>query len=305
MLFPLKDENPTTRKPILTLLFLVTCVLIWFGWQTPAANDVVDSSAGQLSGDVAFNLERAAIPCEVVTGDPLSVEEIEATFNGGDGSACTRGDGDRSVFADKSVLFALVTSMFLHGGLMHLGGNMLFLWIFGNNIEDRLGHVPFAFFYLASGIAATAAHIAVQPSSTIPLVGASGAIAGVMGAYLVWFPQAPIRTIVFFFIRDITAKWFLGIWFVFQFFTGSDSGVAWMAHVGGFVFGALVALALRATGRVKSPRSPSSLPPPPPSIRDRSSRPTLTSEWDPTGGVGRGPKPHIFDEASFRRRLDG
>jgi membrane associated rhomboid family serine protease len=144
--------------------------------------------------------------------------------------------------------------MFLHGGLLHLAGNMLFLWIFGNNIEDRLGHVHHLLFYLAAGVVATLAHIAVQPDSTVPVVGASGAIAGIMGAYLVWFPRAKVTTLFVFFIilfRQVQARWVLGIWFVSQFFVNPNEGVAWMAHVGGFVFGVLVALLVRRSGGVQ------------------------------------------------------
>ncbi len=138
--------------------------------------------------------------------------------------------------------------MFLHGSLLHIAGNMLFLWIFGNNIEDRMGIGGYIGFYLLAGLVASAAHILVQPDSTVPVVGASGAIAGVMGAYLVLFPNVKIRSLIIVFIilfRDISAKWLLGIWFVTQFFTSPNAGVAWVAHVGGFAFGALVALMLR------------------------------------------------------------
>src|SRR5690606_30607109 len=157
------------------------------------------------------------------------------------------------VFPEKSVWLALLTSMFLHGGLAHLGGNLLFLWIFGNNIEDHLGHVKYLLFYLIGGFVASAAHIGLNLDSTIPVVGASGAIAAVMGAYLVWFPNAPVRTVVFFFfitMVDIRAKWLLGFWFVSQFFTNPNAGVAWAAHVGGFVFGVLVALVIRSNLKV-------------------------------------------------------
>jgi membrane associated rhomboid family serine protease len=147
--------------------------------------------------------------------------------------------------------------MFLHGGFLHLAGNMLFLWVFGNNIEDRLGHLPFVAFYLVCGLAATLAHVAVQPGSTVPLVGASGAIAGVMGAYLVWFPNALVLSwVVPFFLVPVRAKWFLGIWFVLQFFTNPNAGVAWVAHVAGFVAGALAALVLRGPARRRSPPPP-------------------------------------------------
>jgi membrane associated rhomboid family serine protease len=137
--------------------------------------------------------------------------------------------------------------MFLHGGWLHLLGNMLFLWIFGNNIEDRLGPLRFVLFYLAGGVVATLAQVFFDTSSVIPLIGASGAIAAVMGAYLVWFPRAPILTLLFFFFIEIPAGIWLTIWFVMQFFTGPNSGVAYMAHVGGFVFGILVGAVVRRT----------------------------------------------------------
>ena len=226
---PLKDYNPTRTAPVVTILLIVLCVGIYFGFQT--------------QGDQGeFTYRRAAVPCEVVTGQPMTEEEIVT----GD---CTRRDTEDPVFPAKSVLAALVTSIFLHGSLLHLGGNMLFLWVFGNNIEDQMGKPLYLVFYLVSGVVATFAHIALDPGSTIPLVGASGAIAGVMGMYLVLFPRVQIRSLIIFFLimfRDIEARWLLGIWFVMQFFTGQDSGVAWAAHVGGFVFGVLVGLFWRA-----------------------------------------------------------
>lgn len=151
------------------------------------------------------------------------------------------------------------SSMFLHGGWMHLIGNMLFLWIYGNNIEDYFGPIRFLLFYLVSGIAAIALYTLVNPGSTIPLVGASGAIAGVMGAYYVLHPKARITIlIVYFFImlREFPAKFVLGLWFVWQIlmsvfdFGSSGGGVAFMAHVGGFVFGyLLLRLLLKIRGR--------------------------------------------------------
>ncbi|MEW5795146.1 MAG: rhomboid family intramembrane serine protease [Candidatus Zixiibacteriota bacterium] len=155
------------------------------------------------------------------------------------------------------------TSMFLHGGWMHLIGNMLFLWIYGNNIEDYFGSIRFILFYLISGIAAIALYTLFNPNSQVPLVGASGAIAGVMGAYYVLHPQARITIlIVFFFImlREFPAKVVLGFWFVYQILMstldlGSGGGVAWLAHVGGFVFGYLLLrllLAVRGRRRIGS-----------------------------------------------------
>ena len=244
-MLPLRDENPTRRVPVVTILLIIANVAVYFLVQ-PSSTDVTASTT--------FSLERAAIPCEVVEGRPLTIDELRATFNEGDDTACDAGSpASPAGFPGKNVLVAVLTSMFLHGSLLHLGGNMLFLWIFGNNIEDRLGSVPYLLFYLAAGVVATIAHIAVQPDSTVPVVGASGAIAGVMGAYLVWFPNAPILTLFIFFIilfRRISAKWLLVFWVALQFLEpfNPNSGVAWVAHVGGFVFGVVVAFVLRATG---------------------------------------------------------
>ncbi|MCP5029935.1 MAG: rhomboid family intramembrane serine protease [Actinomycetia bacterium] len=278
-MLPLKDENPTTRAPVLTLLIMVACILVWFGPQATRGSEVIDTPAGavRIDSQLRFNLEYAAIPCEIQEARPLELDEI-AAFAAGVDEAC--GFDARTTppfFPDKQARLAIIVSIFLHGGLLHLGGNMLFLWIFGNNIEDHLGHIRFALFYLAGGAVATLAHVAVQPDSTVPLVGASGAIAAIMGAYLVWFPDAPIRTLVTVFIFDIRARWYLSGWFVFQFFTATNSSVAWVTHVGGFLFGALVGLFVRASRGTR--------------------RGVFTPEyqqpgWDPTGGAGPGPYPH-------------
>ncbi|HUP85841.1 MAG TPA: rhomboid family intramembrane serine protease [Acidimicrobiales bacterium] len=230
-MIPLKDENPTTSKPVVTVLLILVCVVVYFGFQ-------------QQGDQTEFTYRRAAVPCEVVTGSPMTADEIES----GD---CTRRDSTDPVFPDKGVIAALVTSIFLHGSVLHLAGNMLYLWVFGNNIEDRMGKPLYLVFYLVAGVMATFAHIALDPGSTVPLVGASGAIAGVMGTYLVLFPRVRIRSLIMFFLimfRDIEARWLLGIWFVMQFFTGQESGVAWAAHVGGFAFGVVVGLLWRARG---------------------------------------------------------
>jgi membrane associated rhomboid family serine protease len=238
---PLKDDNPTLRFPVVTLLLIALNVGVYFFVQRP-----FDEGTSQ----DRFAFEVAAIPCEVVQGRPLTEDEVVRTLRFQDESACDRSStDDEAVLPDKSVWLALLYSMFLHGSLLHLGGNMLFLWIFGNNIEDRMRIPGYIGFYLLAGLAASAAHVLVQPDSTIPVVGASGAIAGVMGAYLVLFPNVRIRSLIILvfvvLFRDIPAKWLLGFWFVTQFFTSPDQGVAWLAHVGGFVFGALVALFLR------------------------------------------------------------
>ncbi len=169
-------------------------------------------------------------------------------------------------------LWTIVLSMFLHGGWLHLGGNMWFLWVFGDNVEDVLGHVPYLLFYLACGVVASLGQAAVSPLSRVPLIGASGAIAGVLGAYLVWFPWSRVKSLIFlgifFTMAELPAPVFLVLWFVVQFFSGTLSlastgaaqgGVAWFAHVGGFVAGAALALILRRAGRVRPPRYPYTL----------------------------------------------
>jgi membrane associated rhomboid family serine protease len=148
----------------------------------------------------------------------------------------------------------LLTSMFLHGGWAHLLGNMLYLWIFGNKVEDRMGHAPFLMFYLLSGLAAAGAQILPEPASEIPMVGASGAISGVLGAYMVLYPHARILVFIpfsFMLIHYIRAFWLLAIWLGLQIVSATlhpaaDGGVAWWAHIGGFAFGWLVAWPLRA-----------------------------------------------------------
>ena len=161
-------------------------------------------------------------------------------------------------------IMTMFVSMFLHGGWLHLGGNMLYLWIFGDNIEDRLGHGNYLIFYLASGVAATLAHAVANPDSRMPSIGASGAIAGVLGAYLVLFPRQRVTTLipifVFITVREIPAVVLLGFWFVLQLFIGVASvganvgetgGVAYFAHVGGFVTG--MVLVILMGGRRRPP----------------------------------------------------
>lgn len=269
-MIPLKDENPTRHRPVATLLLIVACAAVYLLWQP--------SPLGDTEGDARFTAERAAIPCEVREGRPLTIDELRATYQVGRSDACEVGSPTSPAgFPDKSVWGSVLLSMFLHGSLLHLGGNLLFLWIFGNNTEDHFGPGRYLVFYVVGGIVATLTHVALNLDSTIPMVGASGAIAAVMGAYLVWFPQAPVRTLVIIvivpLILRIRARWVLGFWFVLQFFTSPNSGVAWAAHVGGFVFGALVGLAVRASPAVRR------------ILWRRSARPTV-SAWDPTGGAG-------------------
>jgi membrane associated rhomboid family serine protease len=163
-------------------------------------------------------------------------------------------------------LVTLITSMFLHGGITHIGGNMLYLYIFGNNIEEALGHVKFLVFYLICGVCASSLHVLMTLNPAIPTLGASGAIAGVLGAYLVLYPKARVDTLViFYFITWVTlpASVILGFWFVLQLFSGTLSiaastatGVAYFAHIGGFATGALLALPLRGKVRQPPPERP-------------------------------------------------
>lgn len=155
--------------------------------------------------------------------------------------------------ADPKVFFTLITSLFFHGGIAHILGNMLYLWIFGNNIEDRLGHIKFIIFYLACGIVASFGQIITKPYATLPMIGASGAISGVLGAYILMYPRAKILVLIPFFyiwrIVKIEAVWFLGFWILLQFILGTSSyvlmdasekgGVAWFAHIFGFFSGIL------------------------------------------------------------------
>jgi len=254
---PLHDENPTSRRAWLTLALIAVNVAVF----------VVVQPRADTSDGIEFSYEYAAIPCEIVRGSPLTVDEIVETVNGDD-EACRREIADSDtpngtprpsihdeVFPEKNPWLAIVASMFLHGGWLHLGFNMWFLWIFGNNVEDHLGRTRYLLFYLAGGVIATFAHVAIGPNSTVPIIGASGAVAAVMGAYLVWFPNARVRTLVLFFLVlfvQVRAKWLLLAWLVSQFFLNTDSGIAWMAHVGGFVFGSLVGLAIRESVRART-----------------------------------------------------
>jgi membrane associated rhomboid family serine protease len=218
-MFPLRDDRPTYTPPIVTTLIIVACALVFL-----------------------FEL----------TLDDYSRNYFITLYG---------------LVPVRPRLETFVTSMFLHGGWAHIIGNMLFLWAFGKSLEDAMGHTKFLGFYFACGIAAGIVHVFFNADSRMPTVGASGAIAGVMGAYLVKFPRAHIRTLVFvfFFITtvDIPAMWLLLYWFVTQLFSSygsiahthvTDTGVAWFAHVGGFVAG-MVLVSLMGTRQRYFPRS--------------------------------------------------
>ena len=247
-MIPLKDYNPTTRRAWITLGIIAVNVFVYFLVQ-PHGQGNVDPQSEAIT-EARFTYAHAAIPCEVTHGRPLTVAEINATINNNDQTACsTPLPASAPAFPQKNVYLAVLYSMFLHASLLHIGGNMLFLWIFGNNIEDRMGWIGYPIFYIVAGLIAAGTQFAFQPDSSVPVVGASGAIAGVMGAYLVLFPGVRIRTlfiiVIIPLIRDIRAAWLLVFWLVLQFFTAPSSGVAWIAHVGGFLFGAAVTFPFR------------------------------------------------------------
>jgi membrane associated rhomboid family serine protease len=220
-MIPLKDRNPRKHFPIVTILLIVVNILVFF----------YELSLG-------IRIERFLFHFSVTPN------EISQALHS-------------NIF--KSFVFiTLITSLFLHGGWLHLGGNMLYLWVFGDNVEDKLGHIRFLVFYLLCGIAASALHIYLEPTSNVPTIGASGAISGVLGAYIILFPRARVLTLIpiFIFIQivELPAYIILGFWFVLQFFNGILSigytpvgmgGVAWWAHIGGFISGLMLVIPLR------------------------------------------------------------
>jgi len=213
---PLHDDNPTERTPFVTILIIIACVVVFFYQVSLPRNP------GQ-----AFIFHYGAIP-SVVFGHAQLPDDVAAF----------------------PAVMTLFTSMFLHGGWMHLIGNMLYLWVFGNNIEDVMGHARFVVFYLLCGVVAALSHAMTDPSSQVPMVGASGAISAVLGAYLLLFPRAHVLVLIpGFGMTRVAAGIVLGMWFVTQLISGGMSmgatggGVAFFAHIGGFVAGmAFIAL---------------------------------------------------------------
>ena len=215
-MFPLRDENPTTLSPLSTLGVIAACSAVWVFLQGAGMSEETYYSS-------ICNL--GVIPAELTGSFNMSTQE---------GPCPTGGIGWPALF----------TSMFSHGSWMHLIGNMWFLWIFGNNIEDAMGHMRFMAFFILTGLIADGAHIFLSPDSSIPTVGASGAISGIMGAYFILYPKARIETFVFYHVVPIPAWAFLGIWMGMQFLglgapeTGDGGGIAYAAHLGG-LFGGL------------------------------------------------------------------
>jgi membrane associated rhomboid family serine protease len=240
-LIPISDANPTRRTPVVTIGLIIANVVAFFFLQP-------DFGTGLEASEYFF--ENAPLPCQAA--EVLGSDDGECPV----GRVLVRGLGEVDI-PDRdamSLLSAVLLSTFLHAGFLHIIGNMLFLWVFGNNVEDFLGPVKFLIFYLLGGIAAAFAHIFTHLDDVIPSVGASGAVAAVMGAYLVLFPRARVNTLVpiffFFTIIQLSAFAVLGIWFVYQFIiaaqdaAGGGNAVAWVAHVGGFVFGVVGILLL-------------------------------------------------------------
>lgn len=219
MLIPIRDLNPHERFPAVTLGLIVANALAYIA---------TASNLLQLSPEDSFRW--GAVPCDVVGQCASFSAQLEQAF------------------PSRSPYLSVLTSMFMHGDILHLGFNMLFLWVFGNNVEDHLGKARFAIFYLVTGFGAAFAHIAVSADSQIPIVGASGAISGILGGYALLWPRATIISILplgFFFTTIRTPAWVsLGLWFLVQMFGGlaglgesSGGGVAYLAHIGGFVAG--------------------------------------------------------------------
>jgi membrane associated rhomboid family serine protease len=216
-LIPIKELNPARHTPYVVYAVILVCGLT-FLWQL---------------GLGAEGMQRVALGLGLIPGVVTGAAELAPELY------------------RVPAWLTVVTSMFLHGSFLHLASNLLYLWIFGNNIEDRLGHLGFLVFYLVSGVAAAAAQIAPEPNSTIPMIGASGAISGVLGAYLVLYPRSRVVVFIpfsFMLLHEIRAFWLLIIWFALQLISAvgapAEAGVAWWAHVGGFVAGAVVALPL-------------------------------------------------------------
>ena len=263
------------------MTLILVCIGAFFAPRFGQSENVallIGQETQQLSPELDFQLERAAIPCEITSQRPLTENEIAETyFTTGNRDACEAADGSSAFrYPQKSVVVSLLTSIVLHGSLAHLALNVLFLWVFGNNVEDRLGHLAFLAFFVLAGIVSAVGLIVTQPDGTLAIIGASGAIAGIMGAYLIWYPDAPIRTLLFLILVDIRARWYLIGWFAFQFFTATGGGVAWVTHVVGFAFGVIA-------GRIVRKMQP----------RFRALAGQRTPAWDETGGAGHGPYPHL------------
>jgi membrane associated rhomboid family serine protease len=268
---PLKDDIPTERFPIVTVALILACIAV-FVWQLSFSDSEPSSAAYPTISERTENtIEFGAIPYRLLNpGAECELGAAEVSPGVAEAAVVCRGTEEyeeavtlhrqnRATIPAPEPLdepawyLTILTSMFMHGGFLHIIFNMLFLWVFGNNVEDAMGRVKFLLFYLAGGAAAVYAQSLIDPSSTVPTIGASGAVAAVLGAYALLHPRARVYTFVFFIfiitVVQIPAALLLGIWFLLQFLpalgqvTAPDvagDSVAYMAHVGGFVFGLLL-----------------------------------------------------------------
>jgi membrane associated rhomboid family serine protease len=248
-MFPIGDENERGAGPALVTLAIIGLNIAVF---------VLLQGLGGPSGE-AFTYGYSAVPYEITTGDDLT----QPTPIRVDGQV----ENIPQAPGPNPIILTLLTSMFMHGGLLHIFGNMLFLWVFGDNVEHRIGHVTYLVFYLVAGVIASLAQILVNTDSVIPTLGASGAISGVLGAYLVMFPANRVTVLVVRFPMQVPAIVAIGLWAVLQFINGigafavteeTGGGVAYMAHIGGFVAGVLAGFLFRAL--YHEPRRPRGFP---------------------------------------------
>ena len=223
-LIPISDANPTRRTPVVTLVLIALNIVVFFFIQPGPP-----SLAGGGPADEEFFVENAPIPCQLE-------DECPAALRGTQGPIPIP---ERSL---PEFLYSLLYSAFLHGNILHIGGNMLFLWVFGNNVEDFLGHSKYIVFYLLSALASGFAQVFTNLGSSVPAVGASGAVAGILGAYFILYPRARVNVLVpiifIWTILQLSAFIVLGLWFLYQLLV-PQPGVAWQAHAGGFIFGAI------------------------------------------------------------------
>lgn len=247
-MFPISDENEHGHGPaFVSLLFIALNILVFIVLQ-----------AGGAETGTEFTYGYSAVPVEITTGTDL-VEPVPVTIDGQVVEVPQEPGPD-------PIWLTLLSSMFMHGGWLHLAGNMLFLWVFGDNVEHRIGHVNYALFYIGAGVVGSMAHILVGPDSFIPSLGASGAISGVLGAYIVLFPMNRVTVFLFRFLVPVPAIVAIGLWAAFQFINGlgafaiteQTGGVAYMAHIGGFVAGLVAGVVFR--GIFREPRHPRGTP---------------------------------------------
>jgi membrane associated rhomboid family serine protease len=234
-MFPIGDDNSDrTITPVVNYLFIGINILVFVLLQGIGSNE-------------AFSYAFSLVPREITTGVDLASPQIIR-------DSLTGQVGQVPHYATPlPVYFNFLSSMFMHGSIMHIFGNMLFLWVFGDNLENLLGHIRFAAFYIVCGIAAAVAQIVMDTDSVIPMLGASGAISGVLGGYLLLFPQRRVRALIFNFLTEVPAFIAVGIWIVYQLIAGyltpaGTGGVAYAAHIGGFIAG-LALIKVFAIGR--------------------------------------------------------